>query len=479
MGLIAPYAGALFEVCWWSRNRLFFVKQDYKKICQRHDWNIVMPDQVEKDRNKEIMANGQQIPFLCNQWIHASKTRLQSREKWVLGSLSNQSYPWSQINLSTDEVSDKVRLTIEFGRGNTNEDKDLDLNTSITRSNDYLCHLRDMLSDAFDAYLYFWDMRAKFVTDTVEVTERELAEILGLAIQKNGAYHPDTRKKLDKITKMWDALKADVKISIKKKTGRGKEVTRYLKMKGRFFEQSRWEEGEEIDNVEKWSRVSWKFRIGDVLAPFLEAPNRSLAYIPRKILQYRSNSLIATKRIGRSCLYLLRSGADLGGIKVASISEILADAGVKFKDKHPRKNLEQFEDARQRLIKDQVFDSIRYESLEDEQYFKEILRGKKDQKFKLRWLEAKVVIKSLTSDNKNKDFTLNKDLHIPQAQDLVTYLTKYLAWSQVAKSELARKIGIGNSSLSMLLNQTRKPSKGNKSKIEAFLSSIEHLPYKN
>lgn len=419
------------------------------------------------------------IPFLCNPWIHASKTRLQSKSEWVSGSLKKQSHPSSQITLPGKKGEDNVRLTIEFGRGNPDPSKDIDIKTSISTSNEYLQNLRDMLSDSFDAYLYFWDMRAKYATDTVEVTERELAEILGLEVQKNGAYHPKTRKELDKITKMWDAIKADVKISIKKSTRAGKETERYLTLKGRFFEHSRWEEGEVEDNIEKWSRVSWKYRIGHVLVPFLESPNRSLAYIPKKILQYRGNHLKITKRIGRSCLYLLRSGANTDSNRVATIEEIFSDAGIDL-SRRTRSNLEQFEDARERLVKDGIFQSLDYKNPDDAVYFDKVLRGHNDSRFKNRWLKAQLVIKPVLEKNDRK---VVEEAHPIVVQDtldtLVADLKKYLAWSNSSKSKLASNIGIGNSSLSMLLNQTRKPSRGNKVKIETFLSTIEHLPYRN
>lgn len=419
------------------------------------------------------------IPFFYTPWIHASKTRLQSKDKWVSGSLNNQSHPWSQITLSGENREDKVRLTIEYGRGNRESGPEIDIETSISTSNGYLENLRDLVSDSFDAYLYFWDMRAKYVTDTVVVTERELAEVLGLEVQKNGSYHPKTRRELTKIASLWDALKADVKASVRKKTQTGEEISRYLKVEGRFFELSMFEEGEEVESVKKWSRVCWMYQIGTVLMPFLEKPNKELAYIPKKILQYRGKVFRATKRIGRSCLYLLRSGANGRDLRIASIAEILAEAGVAFKHRHPRTSLEQFEDARERLVKDKIFQTIDYASSEDATYFANIMKGSKDRRFKKRWLEAKVVIKPILGDHRQNADVQQTEISKSPANKLTADLVKYLAWSQISKTQLADNIGIGKSSLSMLLSQTRKPSRGNKGKIEAFLSSVDHLPYKN
>lgn len=330
----------------------------------------------------------------------------------------------------------------------------LDEDVSINTSNHYLSLLSDAVSDGFDVIHYLWETKARTSEDYVEVKDTEIAHLLGFKKKANGSYHEKARQKVSDIMKVLSAVSVDLKASITRKYNKGgKAVKDTIEINSNLLTiRSRIKKTREVGKVEKWQRLSWTVKPGDALLPFLDRPNRQFAQINKKLLSYRSTKRRLAKRIGRSGTYFLRANFQRSqGIKKISVQALLKDAGVCFAKSNPRRFIDQFEEARETLLRDGIFKSMNYE---DPQIFEMLADSSYTVNLSERWLSAIIVIEAPDKVVAAYKKMLNKNNSLQQQVDPLCAIKKLLENGKT-KTEIAATLGIGKSYLSMIVNGKR------------------------
>jgi hypothetical protein len=108
--------------------------------------------------------------------------------------------------------------------------------------------------------------------------------------------------------------------------------------------------------------VAWRYRPGTWLKPFLDVPNRQMAWLCQQVLRYDPFREQWEKRLARYFIFHLRLSA-AGGSRMMTcvIGKLLHELSLPIDQRNPQRVKERFEQAMDQLQKDQQIDSWKYE----------------------------------------------------------------------------------------------------------------------
>lgn len=132
--------------------------------------------------------------------------------------------------------------------------------------------------------------------------------------------------------------------------------------------------------------VAWRYKMGKWIEPFLEAPNRQVAWLCQRVLQYDPYHERSEKRLARYCLFHLRINHNAAISR--EVGRLIDELALPFDDDHPLQSRKRFEQALDRLVADEQILSWRYDPPNSK-----LPRGK----WVSTWRSWKIVIEAPTS----------------------------------------------------------------------------------
>ena len=119
----------------------------------------------------------------------------------------------------------------------------------------------------------------------------------------------------------------------------------------------------ELATNEPGIEIGWKMRAGSWLKVFLESPNRQVAYLCQKTLQYDPYREHWEKRLSRYLMFHLRMNA--GGSSVMfnrEIGKLLKELSLPIDERFPQRTRDCFEKALTKLVEDRQIDAWQYKA---------------------------------------------------------------------------------------------------------------------
>jgi len=112
--------------------------------------------------------------------------------------------------------------------------------------------------------------------------------------------------------------------------------------------------------------IAWRIRPGSWLRPFLEAPNRQVANLFQKSLQYDPYRQQWEKRLSRYFMFFghmeTRGG---GGTFNRNIKKLLQEVSLSVDSEHPKRTKKRFEEAMNQLVADNIINEWYYQGSVD------------------------------------------------------------------------------------------------------------------
>ena len=390
--------------------------------------------------------------------IHEFKRGLHGPHYWKK---SSDKFPFKELDVKHRKApKDKATMILEYDRTSLDISKK-DIGDCIRECNEQLDRLGDRAADLFDVVKYIWTIKANRNEDYVIVHVDEIADILGYKKRKIGGYPHSVKVTISQLMELLRLVQLEISVGIIDYSPQGKRVKKTWKMKSPAVSVAasiqKIEEEEGRTTVK--SEYSWKLRPGDVLSPFLDAPNKRWAFLDRKVLELCPQKEKFAKRLGKSGTWFFKvnfqSRAGRTRIKVKTL---LYDAIINVNERSPGKTVESFDRARELLVKQGIFKSFEYENptlVEDC-----LCQRKKG--WVETWLNFCVVLEP--PDELIGIYT-SKPPRIEQKFDAVGAL-KELTEKGFTLVTLASKVGCSQPYLSMLITGKKKVSKKMEGKIK-------------
>jgi len=103
------------------------------------------------------------------------------------------------------------------------------------------------------------------------------------------------------------------------------------------------------------AELAWEYHLGPWFTTFLEKPNRFVAYIWQKVLQYHPTKEQWTKQLAHYLTLELRKNADNGRELRRTVGELLDKAGIPVSPRYPNKAKDRLEQAVRDIVSDNLF----------------------------------------------------------------------------------------------------------------------------
>jgi len=103
------------------------------------------------------------------------------------------------------------------------------------------------------------------------------------------------------------------------------------------------------------AELSWEYHLGPWFTTFLEKPNRFVAYIWQKVLQYHPTKEQWTKQLAHYLTLELRKNADNGRELRRTVGELLDKAGIPVSERFPNRAKDRLDQALRDVVKDGLF----------------------------------------------------------------------------------------------------------------------------
>lgn len=109
--------------------------------------------------------------------------------------------------------------------------------------------------------------------------------------------------------------------------------------------------------------IAWRFKMGTWIKPFLEGPNRKVAYLCQQALKYDPMREQWEKRLARYLVFHLRINAAGGGASIKrNVGKLIDELALPVDERHPERTRQRFERALERLQTDGQIDTWEYDS---------------------------------------------------------------------------------------------------------------------
>jgi hypothetical protein len=169
-------------------------------------------------------------------------------------------------------------------------------------------------------------------------------------------------KSVDRIGNIWIAIsqfleEETASAASKRKRRKRKEYTH----RGRLLSVDEAWTQRELDTDDSGLEIGWRMRAGAWLKTFLESPNRQVASLCQKTLQYDPYREQWEKRLSRYFMFHLRMNAR--GSSVAfnrEIGKLLKELSLFLEEERPQRTRDRFEKALNRLVEDRQIDAWKY-----------------------------------------------------------------------------------------------------------------------
>ena len=174
----------------------------------------------------------------------------------------------------------------------------------------------------------------------------------------------DVGKSVDRISNIWMTISQFIEEETAGTTSRRKRRTRReYSHRGRLLSiEEAWTQ-RELATDEPGIELGWKMRAGSWLKIFLESPNRQVASLCQKTLQYDPYREQWEKRLSRYLLFHLRMNAR-GSTVVFNreIGKLLKELSLPIEEERPQRTRDRFEKALNRLVEDRQIDVWQYKA---------------------------------------------------------------------------------------------------------------------
>jgi len=117
----------------------------------------------------------------------------------------------------------------------------------------------------------------------------------------------------------------------------------------------------EVDKTAQTYDVAWRYQIGTWAAPFVSSPNRQVAWLAQKALNYDPYRQLWEKRLARYFIFHLRINTRSGSI-TRNVGMLLDDLSLPADADRPERTKTRFETALNRLRDDGQIAAWSYES---------------------------------------------------------------------------------------------------------------------
>ena len=410
------------------------------------------------------------LPIGGTTLINEVKKGLISNQNW---NESGNKFPNKKLNISSSSApNDTAIMSIE------NDENRKSIKECIRDCNKALANLGDRASEIFDISQYLWSIKAESNDEFVVISASEIAQFLGLSKKSGGGIRLRDKKNIAELMNLLQLIKLEADMTI----------YWYNKNKNNQIEKKRWDikspallisalvketntMGKTVTSLE----YKWKYRPGDVLIPLLDAPNKSFAYLDRKLIEMCPNNEKFEKRIGKAAVWSIKLNGPDQTLKI-QVKTLLKDALVELNKNCPGKTAESFERARRTLLNKGILACFQYsEAGQINSLLTQRQKGWVD-----NWLKAWLLIESPKG---------LKDMYIPEKVHLFPENPAGIRYKQHNKmtpldyepspiekltklkqdktlQELAEFLSCSVSNLSMILNGKRKISKKMKEKID-------------
>lgn len=300
---------------------------------------------------------------------------------------------WPMIDLTTP--SRKLKAIAELRPDPEKEPYLTDMQLALwqKRMGEYVMAMDDLTADVMDIISAKWLRKAEQWQDMVAVTADDFLQMRAIQKHKSGTgrlggYMEEQRREischLSILSNTWITV---MEMEIIELTN-GK--------KGTYRKRTSWAGRSrailvdtvkgQMDDLEGFKPYSWDVRPGGVFARFLFGPGRQTALLSQRALEYDPYYQKWEKRLTRYLSYQwrIRQGTK-SYFQPFTVETILKGIGETVDTKHPIRTKKRLEKAWNRLRKDGIIGSWRYETGIDES-----IVGKKG--WWKAWLEWKVII---------------------------------------------------------------------------------------
>ena len=174
----------------------------------------------------------------------------------------------------------------------------------------------------------------------------------------------DVGKSVDRIGKIWMTISQFIEEETAGATSRRKRRSRcQYSHRGRLLcIEEAWTQ-RELDTDEPGMEIGWKIRAGSWLKIFLESPNRQVAYLCQKTLQYDPYREHWEKRLSRYFLFHLRMNARGSSVVFnREIGKLLKELSLPIEEERPQRTRDRFEKALNKLVEDRQLDAWQYKA---------------------------------------------------------------------------------------------------------------------
>lgn len=108
--------------------------------------------------------------------------------------------------------------------------------------------------------------------------------------------------------------------------------------------------------------VAWRYKMGTWLKPFLEGPNRKVAWLCQQALKYDPMREQWEKRLARYFVFHLRINAAGGGVSIKrNVGKLIDELALPVDERNPERTRQRFERALDRLAADGQIDTWEYD----------------------------------------------------------------------------------------------------------------------
>jgi hypothetical protein len=119
-----------------------------------------------------------------------------------------------------------------------------------------------------------------------------------------------------------------------------------------------------IDNAQPPLAIAWRYQLGSWSDPFLQSPNRQVAWLLQQVLSYDPYHETWEKRLARYFTFHLRMNAVGGGTTILrQVGPLIRELSLPVDYRNPEKTKQRLEKAMKRLVEDRQIDEWAY--LED------------------------------------------------------------------------------------------------------------------
>lgn len=408
--------------------------------------------------------------------INEVKKGLICKKEWEL---SKEKFPNRMLNIS-ESPQDTAVLYLEHDEQSLALKKSL--NQCIRDCNKAIERLGDRASDIFDVAHYLWSLKAKDNDEFVVINASEIAELLGYTKKKGGGFRIRDKKNIAGFMELLKLVQLKVDISIDfLGVGNSVEKKRLNIKSPALIISALVEETKTSNEKVTCMEYTWEYKPGKVISPLLDAPNKSFAYLDRKLIEMCPHKEKIEKRIGKAISWAFKMNSETKSLKFKVIT-LLNDALIEFNKTCPGKTFDVFEKSRVKLVEKGVLITFKYL----EQSIKEMAESR-DSGWVRKWLNSYVIITppiglkdmyrpmqtelipSFHPESKRKNITPS----FPSSESIS--FSPESALSQLTKlrdryplKELSLMLNTSASNLSMIVNGKRKISK----KISVRVSEI-------